>query len=63
VRQFINIIKAADLSEIPILLIRWAFQGPYYLLKGVGYDMYYYIKLLKDYKKEYDKDEKEIIKN
>ena len=56
-RQFFLIVKQSDLYEMPTLIIRWAIQGPYYLFKGVGYDMYYYVTLLKDYKKEFDKED------
>ena len=54
IRVFYNVIKLAGLGGMHLLL-GWSVGGLFYLLYGVGLDMYYYVKIMCDYKMDDDK--------
>jgi hypothetical protein len=53
-RVFYNVVKLAGFGGIH-LLIGWTFGGIFYLLYGVAIDLFYYMKILCDYKEDDDK--------
>jgi len=49
-----NVVKLADAFQKFELLSKWLIGGPFYLLYGVGLDMYNFVRILKDYKMDDD---------
>lgn len=68
-----NIVKLADPFQKVYLIIFWLIYGPFYLMYGVFFDIYYYVQILRDYKiaedpieiedKEREKNDKIVIYN
>lgn len=53
-RLIINIIRTTTLGNAIILLTCWIFLGPFFLIFCVFNDMYFYSKILCDYREDDD---------
>lgn len=53
-RLIVNIIRVEKIYIAIYLVFAWLFVGPFYLMHGVCFDMFNYIKILCDYKEEGD---------
>lgn len=58
-RLIVNIFRAESLFRALLLIVGWIFFGPFYLLHGVLFDVFNFLKILYDYKEEGDE---ELIK-
>lgn len=52
IKVMFNIIRLASFLNMIFLIVSWTFLGLFFLLLGVSKDMFYFIKILCDYKVE-----------
>ena len=57
--QLVGLFKVYKSIKDIYLIAGWVLLGPFYMIFGVGFDMIQLVKVLKDYKIDNDKEQRE----
>jgi hypothetical protein len=59
--QLVGLFKVYKSFKDIYLIAGWVLLGPFYMIYGVGFDMIQLVKVLKIYKIDHDKEQREAL--